>query len=210
MAERDGDGYVVDGHKNWTSRIEQSDLLMLIARTSPRPGDPAERARGISLFLVDLRQVRAEQPDALVVEPVRTMFNYAANQVYYRSMRIPSGCLIGKEGDGFRYVLDGLNAERILIASEAIGDGYWFLDRATRYANERIVFGRSIGASQGIQFPLARAYTQVLAADMMRTRAAQLFDAGEPCGAEANAAKLVASEASWQAGNACLDTHGGY
>jgi acyl-CoA dehydrogenase len=209
MAARDGDGYVVTGHKNWTSRILQSDLLMLLARTTPRPADPAQRTQGISLFLIDLRPIRREQAEALVVEPVRTMFNYATNEVWYRSMRIPPDTLIGTEGDGFRYVLDGLNAERILISSEAIGDGYWFVERAADYARTRIVFGRPIGANQGVQFPLARAYAQVVAADMVRNRAAALFDAGEKCGAEANTAKLLASEASWQAANACLDTHGG-
>lgn len=210
FAARDGDHYVVTGHKNWTSRIEQSDLLMLLARTQPRPDDPAARAEGISLFLVDLREIRAEQPETLVVEPVRTMFNYATNQVWYREMRIPADSLLGEEGSGFRYVIDGWNAERILLASEAIGDGYWFVDRAVSYANERVVFGRPIGSNQGVQFPLARAYTQVVAADMMRRRAAELFDSGQKCGAEANTAKLLASEASWQAGNVCLDTHGGY
>lgn len=210
FAAKDGDSYVVTGHKNWTSRIEQSDLLMLLARTETRPQDPARRASGISLFLVDLREIRATQPQALVVEPVRTMFNYATNQVWYQQMRIPVSCLIGEEGKGFRYVIDGWNAERILLASEAIGDGYWFLDTAIDYANTRTVFGHPIGANQGVQFPLARAYTQVLAADMMRNRAAALFDARENCGAEANAAKFVASEASWQAANVCLDTHGGY
>lgn len=210
FAARDGDHYVVTGHKNWTSRIEQSDLLMLLARTQPRPDDPAARADGISLFLVDLREIRAEQPETLVVEPVRTMFNYATNQVWYREMRIPADSLLGEEGRGFRYVIDGWNAERILLASEAIGDGYWFVDRAVSYANERVVFGRPIGSNQGVQFPLARAYTQVVAADMMRRRAAELFDSGQKCGAEANTAKLLASEASWQAGNVCLDTHGGY
>jgi len=210
FAAKDGEGYVVTGHKNWTSRIEQSDLLMLLARTEKRPEDPAQRTNGISLFLVDLRDVRATAPQTLVVEPVRTMFNYATNQVWYKQMRIPASALIGQEGNGFRYVIDGWNAERILLASEAIGDGYWFLKTAIRYANDRTVFGHAIGANQGVQFPLARAYTQVLAADMMRNRAAELFDAGENCGAEANAAKFVASEASWQAGNVCLDTHGGY
>ncbi|PZG18938.1 acyl-CoA dehydrogenase family protein [Nonomuraea aridisoli] len=205
----DGAGYVVRGHKNWTSRILQSDLLMLLARTQPLPEDPAERAEGISLFLVDLRNVREEQPDTLVVEPVRTMFNYATNQVWYKDMRIPADSLIGTEGEGFRYVIDGWNAERILLASEAIGDGYWFLDRAIDYANRRSVFGHPIGADQGVQFPLARAYTQVAAADQMRTRAAALFDSGQHCGAEANTAKFLASEASWQAANICLDTHGG-
>ena len=210
FAAKDGEGYVVTGHKNWTSRIEQSDLLMLLARTEKRPEDPAQRTNGISLFLVDLRDVRATAPQTLIVEPVRTMFNYATNQVWYKQMRIPTSALIGQEGNGFRYVIDGWNAERILLASEAIGDGYWFLKTAIRYANDRTVFGHAIGANQGVQFPLARAYTQVLAADMMRNRAAELFDAGENCGAEANAAKFVASEASWQAGNVCLDTHGGY
>jgi acyl-CoA dehydrogenase len=210
FAAKDGDEYVVTGHKNWTSRIEQSDLLMLLARTEERADNPADRAKGISLFLVDLREVRAIQPETLVVEPVRTMFNYATNQVWYKQMRIPTSALIGEEGKGFRYVIDGWNAERILLASEAIGDGYWFLQTAIRYANDRKVFGHAIGANQGVQFPLARAYTQILAADMMRNRAAALFDAGKKCGAEANAAKFVASEASWQAGNVCLDTHGGY
>jgi acyl-CoA dehydrogenase len=210
FAERVGDGYVVTGHKNWTSRILQSDLLMLLARTQPRPEDPAERTKGISLFLIDLRQVRAQQPDTLVVQPVRTMFNYATNQVWYKDMRIPYDSLIGEEGKGFRYVIDGWNAERILLASEAIGDGYWFIDRAVAYANERVVFGHPIGSNQGVQFALARAYTQVAAADQMRTRAAQLFDNGKKSGAEANTAKFLASEASWQAANICLDTHGGY
>ncbi|MET8786857.1 acyl-CoA dehydrogenase family protein [Streptomyces sp. NPDC049097] len=209
-AVRDGDEYVVTGHKNWTSRIAQSDLLMLLARTEPLPDDPAERTKGISLFLVDLRRIRAEQPETLVVEPVRTMFNYATNQVWYKEMRIPADSLIGEEGKGFRYVIDGWNAERILLASEAIGDGYWFLDRAIAYAKERNIFGHPTGADQGVQFPLARAYTQVAAADQMRTRAAALFDAGEKCGAESNMAKFLASEASWQAANVCLDTHGGY
>ena len=208
-AIRDGDGYVVNGHKNWTSRILQSDLLMLLARTAPRSADPKRRARGISLFLIDLREIRREQPDALTVEPVRTMINYATNQVWYRDMRIPADALIGTEGEGFRYVLDGMNAERILIASESIGDGYFFLDRGTSYARERVVFGRPIGANQGVQFPLAHAYAQVLAADLVRNRAAELFDAGEPCGAEANTAKLLSSEAAWAAGNACVDTYGG-
>jgi acyl-CoA dehydrogenase len=210
VAAKDGEHYIVTGHKNWTSRIEQSDLLMLLARTDKRPDDPADRANGISLFLVDLREVRANQPDTLVVEPVRTMFNYATNQVWYQRMRIPASALIGEEGCGFRYVIDGWNAERILLASEAIGDGYWFLDTAIAYAKERVVFGHPIGANQGVQFPLARAYTQVLAADMMRNHAAALFDAARTCGAEANAAKFVASEASWQAANICLDVHGGY
>jgi acyl-CoA dehydrogenase len=209
-AVRDGDDYVITGHKNWTSRFEQSDLALVLARTTPRAQDPAERTHGISLFLVDLREVRAQQPDALEVTPVRTMFNYATNEVRYHGMRVPASALIGEEGKGFRYVIDGWNAERILLAAEAVGDGYWFVDRAVAYAGERVVFGRPIGANQGVQFPLARAYAQVGAADLMRYRACELFDAGEHCGEQANLAKFLASEASWQAGNACLDTHGGY
>ena len=209
-AVRDGDSYVVNGHKNWTSRIEQSDLALVLARTTPRSEDPAERTRGISLFLVDLREMRRDQPGALEVSPVRTMFNYATNEVRYRDMRVPASALIGEEGEGFRYVIDGWNAERILLAAEAVGDGYWFIDRATAYATEREVFGTPIGAHQGVQFPIARAYGHVTAADLVRYRAAALFDAGERCGEQANLAKFLASEASWEAGNVCLDTHGGY
>jgi acyl-CoA dehydrogenase len=208
FARRDGDSYVVSGHKNWTSRIAQSDLLMLLARTTPRDEAP-DRTRGLSLFLIDLREVRAHQPDALEVVPVRTMFNYATNQVTYHAMRIPADSLIGAEGDGFRYVIDGWNAERILLAAECIGDGFWFVERAVQYANTCVRFGAPIGKHQGVQFPIARAYAQVRAADMVRYQAAALFDAGERCGAEANMAKLLASEASWAAANACLDTHGG-
>lgn len=208
-ARRDGDEYVIDGHKSWTSRVLQSDLLLLLARTAPR-AEHAARAEGLSLFLVDLCEVREQQPDALKVIPVRTMFNYATNQVHYRQLRIPASSLIGEEGQGFRYVIDGWNAERILLAAEAIGDGYWFTERATSYANTRRVFGRAIGANQGVQFPIAHAYMQLRAADLMRYEAAALFDAGKPCGAEANMAKLLSSEASWVAANVCLDTHGGY
>lgn len=198
-ARRDGDAYVIDGHKNWTSRIEQSDLLLLLARAQ----------RGLSLFLIDLRVVRETQPEALRVTPVRTMFNYATNEVRYDGLRVPATALIGEEGEGFRSVIDGWNAERILLAAEAIGDGYWFTERATAYANAREVFGRPIGANQGVQFPIARAYMAIRAADLMRYEAARRFDAHEPCGAEANMAKLLGSEASWQAANVCLDTHGG-
>jgi acyl-CoA dehydrogenase len=205
-ATRDGDDFVITGHKNWTSRILESDLALVLARTTDKAAD---RTRGLTLFLVDLRQVRAEQPDTLEVTPVRTMFNYATNQVRYHRMRVPAAAVIGDVDAGFRYVIDGWNAERILLASEAIGDGYWFVDRAVRYANQREVFGRPIGANQGVQFPLADAYMKVRAADLMRYQAAGLFDAGQPCGAEANMAKHLASEASWAAGNAALDTHGG-
>jgi len=205
-ATRDGDDYVITGHKNWTSRILESDLALVLARTSKKAAD---RTRGLTLFLVDLRQVRAEQPDTLEVVPVRTMFNYATNQVSYRGVRVPADHVIGQVDAGFRYVIDGWNAERILLAAEAIGDGYWFIQRAVAYANEREVFGRPIGANQGVQFPLADAYMKVRAADMMRYEAARLFDRGEPCGAEANMAKHLASEASWAAANVALDTHGG-
>jgi acyl-CoA dehydrogenase len=205
-AERDGDHFVLTGHKNWTSRIAESDLALVLARTGPRADD---RTRGLTLFLVDLRQVRTEQPAALEVVPVRTMFNYATTQVHYRGLRVPADHVIGEVDAGFRYVIDGWNAERILLASEAIGDGYWFVDRAVRYAGEREVFGRPIGAHQGVAFPLAEAYMKVRAADLMRFEAARLFDAGQHCGAEANMAKLLASEASWNAANAALDTHGG-
>jgi acyl-CoA dehydrogenase len=205
-ATRDGDDFVITGHKNWTSRISESDLALVLARTSERGTD---RTRGLTLFLVDLRRVRAEQPDSLEVVPVRTMFNYATNQVHNRGLRVPADHVIGQVDAGFRYVLDGWNAERILLAAEAIGDGYWFVERAVAYAGEREVFGRPIGANQGVQFPLADAYMKVRAADLMRYEAARLFDGGEPCGAEANMAKHLASEASWAAANVALDTHGG-
>jgi acyl-CoA dehydrogenase len=205
-ATRDGDEFVITGHKNWTSRIAESDLALVLARTSERGPD---RTHGLTLFLVDLRRVRAEQPEALEVVPVRTMFNYATNQVHYRGMRVPADHVVGRVDAGFRYVIDGWNAERILLAAEAVGDGYWFVDRAVAYASGREVFGRPIGANQGVQFPLADAYMKVRAADLMRYEAARLFDAGEPCGAEANMAKHLASEASWAAANTALDTHGG-
>ena len=207
-AVRDDDHYVVNGHKNWTSRIEQSDLLLLLARTTPR-AEVADRTRGISLFLVDLREARQQQPDSIEIRPVRVMFNYETYQVTYRNLRIPASALIGQEGMGFRYVIDGWNAERILLAAECIGDGYWFVEKASSYASEREVFGRPIGQNQGVQFPIARAYAQLRAADLLRYQAAWLYDRGEKCGAETNMAKLLASEASWAAANACLDTHGG-
>jgi acyl-CoA dehydrogenase len=207
-AVRDGDCFVVNGHKNWTSRIEQSDLLLLLARTTLRE-EFADPIRGISLFLVDLNEARLRQPEAIEARPVRVMFNYETFQVAYRDLRIPADALIGQEGTGFRSVIDGGNAERILLAAECIGDGDWFVDKASRYAGERSVFGRPIGQNQGVQFPIAHAYAQIRAADLLRYQAAWLYDRGEPCGAEANMAKLLASEASWAAANACLDTHGG-
>jgi acyl-CoA dehydrogenase len=205
-ATRDGDEYVITGRKNWTSRITESDLALVLARTSEKAAD---RTSGLTLFLVDLRRVRTEQPGALEVVPVRTMFNYATNEVSYRGVRVPADHVVGRVDGGFRHVVDGWNAERILLAAEAIGDGYWFIQRAVAYATEREVFGRPIGANQGVAFPLADAYMKVRAADLMRYEAARLFDAGEPCGAEANMAKHLASEASWAAANAALDTHGG-
>ena len=203
-AVRDGDFYVVNGQKVFTSRVQHSDLMLLLARTTPR-AEVAKKSKGLSLFLVDLRGV-----EGLTVQPIRTMVNHETNQLFFDNMRIPAAALIGEEGDGFRYVLDGMNAERILIAAESVGDGHWFIDRVTRYANERVVFGRPIGANQGVQFPIARAYVGIEAADLMRWRAADLFDAGEDCGAEANMAKLLASEASWEAANAAVQFHGGY
>ena len=204
-ATRNGAGYRIDGEKSWTSRIEQSDLALVLARTSPRDG--ANRTAGLSLFLVDLRDARAQ--GTIAVEPVETMLNYPTYRVTYDGLRVPASGLIGEEGQGFRYILDGWNAERILLAAEAIGDGWWFLDKATAYADERVVFGRPIGQNQGVAFPLARAYADLAAADLMRFWAAALFDDGEPCGPEANMAKLLAADASWELANRCLDIHGG-
>lgn len=206
-AVRDGDDFVITGHKNWTSRVEQSDLLLLLARTSDAGED---RLRGLTVFLVDLREVRENQPDAVEVVPVRTMFNYATNQIFYRGLRVPASAVVGEVDNGFRQILDGMNAERVLIAAEAIGDGYWFTDRAVAYTSEREVFGRPTASNQGIQFPIADAYMKIRAADLMRFEAARLFDEQRPCGAEANMAKLLASDASWEAANVCLNSYGGY
>jgi acyl-CoA dehydrogenase len=203
-AVRDGDSYVVNGQKVFTSRVQHSDMMLLLARTSPK-AEVKKKSKGLSLFLVDLRGI-----EGLTVQPIRTMVNHETNQLFFDNMRIPASALIGEEGEGFRYVLDGMNAERILIAAESIGDGRWFIERVTRYATERVVFGRPIGANQGVQFPIARAYVGIEAADLMRWRACELFDAGEDCGAEANMAKLLASEASWEAANAAVQFHGGY
>lgn len=208
-AERDDHGYVITGDKSWTSRVDQSDLLLVLARTGDRE-DGAGRADGLTLFLVDLRDVRRDQPESLIVEPVRTMFNYATNRVSYRGLRVPHDAVVGEVGRGFRYVLDGWNAERVLLAAEAIGDGYWFIDRATAYASTVERFGRPLAVNQGVQFPIARAYTKIRAADLMRFEAAERFDRGVACGVEANMAKLLASDASWEAANVALDTHGGF
>jgi acyl-CoA dehydrogenase len=204
-AVRKGDSYIVNGQKIWISRVLQSDLMLLLARTTPYD-DLDDKTRGLSTFLVDLRTAGS----ALEVRPIETMINHATNQLFFTDLEIPAENLIGQEGMGFRYILDGMNAERILIASEAVGDGRWFVERASRYASDRVVFGRPIGANQGVQFPIAQAYAHVEAAALVRDRAAALFDAGKRCGAEANMAKLLASEAAWEAGNACMTTHGGY
>ena len=202
-AVREGDVYVVNGHKNWTSRARHSDLLLLLARTTPYE-KLTKKTEGLSTLLVDLSTPGIE------VRPSATMINYDTNEVFFRDVRVPAENLIGEEGKGFPYILDGMNVERILIASEAIGDGRWFVDRASGYATERVVFDRPIGQNQGIQFPIARAYASIEAASMLRFKAASLFDQGEQCGPEANMAKLLSSEAAWDAANAALQTHGGY
>jgi acyl-CoA dehydrogenase len=204
-AERKGDRYVVNGQKVWISRIQHSDLMLLLARTTPIE-QVKKKSEGLSVFLVDLKD--AEQ-SGLTVRKIRNMVNHETNELFFDNFEVPAENLIGEEGKGFRYILDGMNAERILIAAECIGDGYWFVDRARKYAGERIVFDRPIGQNQGIQFPIARAYTNVRAADLMRYEAARLYEANLPCGGEANMAKLLAADASWQAANECLQTYGG-
>jgi len=204
-AERAGDGYVIRGQKIWTSRALHSDLMLLLARTTPLD-DVEKRTDGLSVFIVDMEAAGAK----LDIRPIRTMMNHATTEVFLDDVEVPGEALVGEEGQGFRYILDAMNAERILIAAECIGDGRWFVDKAAHYASERVVFGRPIGANQGVQFPIARAHAAIEAADLVRYKAAWLFEADEPCGPEANVAKLLASEASWQAANACLDTHGGY
>jgi acyl-CoA dehydrogenase len=205
-AVRDGDHYVVNGRKIYISRVRQSDLMVLLARTTPL--DQVQRkSEGLSVFLIDLREAVGE---GLTVKPRRVMINNETNELLFEDLRVPASSLIGEEGRGFRYILDGMNAERILIAAECIGNGRWFVDRATARAKERVVFGRPIGQNQGIQFPIARAHISVEAADLMRFRAAELFDRGEPCGAEANMALLLAADASWEAANAAMQTFGGY
>jgi acyl-CoA dehydrogenase len=206
MAVRRGDRYVVNGQKVWISRIQHSELMLLLARTTPLE-QVAKKTEGLSMFLVDLRG--AEQR-GMTVRPIRNMVNHETNEVFFEDFEVPAENLVGVEGQGFRYILDGMNAERVLIAAECIGDGYWFIDRARSYAGERVVFDRPIGKNQGIQFPIARAYANVRAADLMRYEAARLFDEGKPAGAEANLAKLLAADASWEAANVCLQTHGGF
>jgi acyl-CoA dehydrogenase len=205
-AVRQGDRYVVNGQKVWISRVQHSDLMILLARTTPL-ADVGKKSEGMSIFLVDLRQAIGK---GLTVRPIANMVNHETNELFLDNLEIPEQNLIGREGQGFKYILDGLNAERTLIAAECIGDGYWFIDKVTKYANERVVFGRPIGQNQGVQFPIARAYVNVEAANLMRFKACALFDAHRPCGAEANMAKLLAADASWEAANACLQFHGGF
>ncbi len=206
-AIRDGDRYIVNGQKIWTSRAEHSDLLLLLVRTTPY-AELEDKTRGLSLLLVDLKA--AVDAGTIVIRPIDTMINHATTELFISDLEVPVGDRIGEEGMGFRYILDGWNAERILIAAECIGDGRWFVERAARYASERMVFDRPIGRNQGVQFPIARAYAAIEAADLMRWKAAGLYDRGAACGAEANMAKYLAAEASWEAANACLDTHGGF
>ncbi|HEY7730792.1 MAG TPA: acyl-CoA dehydrogenase family protein [Gaiellaceae bacterium] len=206
-AERVNGGYLIRGQKLWTSRALYSDLMLLLARTTP--ADRVEkRTEGLSTFVVDMRAALAA--GTMTIRPIRTLMNHATTEIFLDGVEVPADALVGEEGRGFRYILDGMNAERILIAAECIGDGRWFVEKATAYASERVVFGRPIGANQGVQFPIAQAHAAIEAADLMRYKAAWLFEQGLACGAEANMAKLLAAEASWAAANACLDTHGGF
>jgi acyl-CoA dehydrogenase len=205
-AVKNGDRYVVNGQKVWISRVQHSDLMILLARTTP-VADVRSKSEGMSIFLVDLKQ---SVGNGLTVRPILNMVNHETNELFFDNLEIPAENLIGEEGRGFKYILDGLNAERTLIAAECIGDGYWFIARAAKYANERVVFDRPIGKNQGVAFPIADAYIEVEAANLMRFKACALFDAHQACGAEANMAKYLAAKASWEAANVCLQTHGGF
>ena len=205
-AVRKGDRYVINGQKVWTSRLQHSDYMLLLARTTPL-AEVKKKSEGLSVFLVDLREAVGK---TITVRPIRNMVNHETNEIFIDNLEVPVENRIGEEGKGLKYILDGLNAERILIAAECIGDGYWFTDKASAYARERIVFDRPIGQNQGIQFPIARAFVNVEAASLMRYRACEMFDAGINCGAEANMSKLLAADASWEAANVCLQTHGGF
>ena len=205
-AVKKGDRYVVNGQKVWISRVQHSDLMILLARTTPL-SEVRKKSEGMSIFIVDLHQAIGH---GLTVRPIPNMVNHETNELFFEDLEIPAENLIGEEGKGFKYILDGLNAERTLIAAECIGDGYWFIDRVTKYAGERVVFGRPIGQNQGVQFPIAEAYIEVEAANLMRWKACALFDAHRPCGAEANMAKYLAAKASWEAANVCLQYHGGF
>ena len=203
-AIKQGDRYIVNGQKMFISRVLQSDLMLLLARTTP-VDQVKKKTDGLSVFLVDIRGLRGFE-----VRPLRMMMNHSTNALFFDNVEIPADSLIGQEGKGFSYILDGMNAERILVASDSLGDGRWFIEKAVAYSSQRVIFGRPIGANQGVQFPIAKAHMAIEAADLMRTKAAKLFDAGEPCGPEANMAKYLAAEAAWDAGNACIDAHGGY
>jgi len=205
-AVRDGDDYIVNGQKVWTSRALYSDLMLLLARTTPLD-QVVGKTDGLSVFLVDMRAAR---DNGMAIRPIDAMVNHNTTEIYFDNLRIPASSLIGEEGRGFKYILDGMNAERALVASECLGDARWFIETATKYANDRVVFGKPIGANQGVQFPIARAYAEMRAAELVLRRACALFDAGLPCGEDANMAKLLLSEASWHAGEACLQTHGGF
>jgi acyl-CoA dehydrogenase len=205
-ARRDGDDYVINGQKIWTSRAEHSDLMLLLARTTPKD-QVAKKTDGLSTFIVDMREVVGK---SLTIRPIRTMMNHATTEVFFDNMRIPAANLLGEEGKGFRYILSGMNAERVLIAAECVGDAKWFTRKSVDYARERQVFGRAIGANQGVAFPISRAYANMRAAELMVREAARLYEAGEPMGAEANMAKMLAADASFEAGNACIQTHGGF
>ncbi len=205
-ARREGDRYVVNGQKIWTSRAEHSDLMLLLARTTPRD-QVAKKTEGLSTFIVDMREALGR---GLTIRPIRTMMNHNSCEVFFDNMEVPAENLVGQEGRGFRYVLDGMNAERLLIAAECIGDAKWFIAKASAYAKERVLFGRPIGANQGVQFPIARAYAGMRAAEAIVQRGLAKFERGEPCGEEANMGKMLAAEASWAAGEACVNTHGGF
>jgi acyl-CoA dehydrogenase len=206
VAVKQGDKYVVNGQKVWISRIQHSDLMILLARTTPL-AEVKRKSEGMSIFIVNLKDAIGQ---GMAVQPIANMVNHETNEVFFDNLEIPAENLIGEEGKGFKYILDGLNAERTLIAAECIGDAYWFLDKARRYARERVVFNRPIGQNQGVQFPMAEAYIETEAANLMRFKACALFDAGQPCGAEANMAKYLAAKASWEAANMCMQTHGGF
>ena len=205
-AVKKGDRYVVNGQKVWISRVQHSDWMILLTRTTPL-AEVQKKSAGMSIFMVDLRQA---ERSGLTVRPIPNMVNHETNELFFENLEIPAENLIGEEGQGFKYILDGLNAERTLIAAECIGDGHWFIDRVTKYASERIVFGRPIGQNQGVQFPIAEAYIEIEAANLMRYKACDLFDSQQPCGGEANMAKYLAAKASWEAANACIQFHGGF
>lgn len=205
-AKRDGDDYIINGQKLWTSRAEHSDLMILLARTTPRE-EAASRTDGLSVFIVDMRDAVG---NGLTIRPIETMMNHATTEIFFDNLRVPAANLIGEEGKGFRYILSGMNAERLLIAAECIGDAKWFIKKATNYANERVLFGRPIGQNQGVQFPIARAYAQMRAAELMVHEGLRKYEAGEAVGEEANMSKMLAAEASWAAGEACIQTHGGF